>query len=115
MTPEWLEFAKVFFGFASTVILAYLSWLGIKQAKQVEQVRTVLKESTTNTDNKLNAIHTLANGAFTAQLSIAAVALRRLADTTGHPDDAKAAELAEKALSEHKATNEQAATGEPVA
>jgi hypothetical protein len=48
------------------------------------------------------AIHTLVNSNMGAQLKIAAVALRRLADNTTHPDDVAAAVLAEKLLHEHE-------------
>ena len=47
--------------------------------------------------------HTLLNSNMGAQLKIGAVALRRLAELTKHPDDLAAASLAEKLLSDHEA------------
>jgi RNA polymerase-interacting CarD/CdnL/TRCF family regulator len=115
MTPEWLEFAKLFFAFASTVILAIISWLTVRQAKKVEEVKTVLQDSTTKTDTKLNEtavkleeIHVLANGAMTASMRLVAKFARRLADATQKPDDLKAAQEAEDTLAEHEKLNVKA-------
>ena len=78
-------------------------------AVKVEEVKTTLTRSGFNTKTKLNELqnvadktHDLVNGAMSAQMSITAVALRSLATVTNKADDIKAAELAEKALSDHE-------------
>lgn len=76
-----------------------------RAAVKVEEVRTNLK----NSDNKIEAMarvvddtHTLVNSNMEKQLLIASLALRRVADLTGHPDDKAAATLAETSLHEHR-------------
>lgn len=47
-------------------------------------------------------IHTLVNSNMATQLKIAALALRRVADMTRHPDDVAAAVTAERAYADHQ-------------
>ena len=77
-------------------------------AARVEAVATDLAISNMATDTTLEQIkatgettHKLVNGALTAQMKVAAVALRRVADVTGDDGDSKAAQVAEDALAEH--------------
>ena len=77
-------------------------------AAEVKEVKVALKETTANTDAKLDniakvgeAVHTLVNSSMSAQLKISAVALRRIAEMTRHPEDDAAAQLAEKLDREH--------------
>jgi hypothetical protein len=72
-------------------------------------VVTIVLALLARTNNKLNAIakvgektHMLVNSSMGAQLTIAAVALKRLA-ASGDPDDIAASELADKLLREHEA------------
>lgn len=58
-----------------------------------------IAESTKQTGE---AVHTLVNSKMLNQLQISAVALRRLAAMTGHPDDERAAILAEVAYREQR-------------
>jgi hypothetical protein len=81
-------------------------------AAKVDEVKTTLETTTTNTDGKLNTIHTLVNGAMTDQMRLLAVALKRAADMSGDPEDIKAAELAEESYRRHRAR--QAAVPAPV-
>lgn len=76
-------------------------------AQKVEEVKHTLEDKDILTNAKLeglakvaDATHTLVNSAMCTQLKISAVALRRVADLTKHPDDVAAAELAEKGLVE---------------
>jgi hypothetical protein len=78
-------------------------------AIEVLEVKQVLKENTTAVDGKLSdiaktgeAIHILVNSNMAAQMKISAVALRRNAQLTNHPDDIAAADLAEKLLQAHE-------------
>jgi hypothetical protein len=70
-------------------------------AHRVAEVKKTLSATTSNTEQKLDAIHNLVNGAMMAQKQITAVALRRVADVTKHPDDDAAAVIAETAYQEH--------------
>lgn len=77
-------------------------------AYKVEEVRQELKETTATSAEAMaelktvtNDTHTLVNANMGAQLKISALALRRLAEYTKHPDDVAAAELSEDLLSEH--------------
>lgn len=101
-------------GLIAALVTVTLAWIGKssanKAADKAEQVKVDLKESNAQTDDKLNAIalvadktHTLVNSNMGAQLRISAVALRRVADITKHPDDDAAANLAENVLKEHEA------------
>jgi hypothetical protein len=60
-------------------------------------------------DEKLDTIHTLVNSSYSAQLKINATAMRRIADLTGHADDRKAAEQAERLYREHEAEQQKLA------
>ena len=115
-------------GLITTVYLAKIARQGDKAAKEVEkvakkaeEVKTALEEgaierqhnaeevkkalqATNKTqDQKLSSIHTLVNSNMGAQLKISAIALRRVADLTKHPNDVAAADVAEKLLDEHEA------------
>jgi len=70
-------------------------------ASQTADVAKALEISTESANKQLTSIHTLVNANMGAQLKISAVALRRVADLTKHPDDAIAAETAERLLAEH--------------
>jgi hypothetical protein len=78
-------------------------------ATKVEEVKMKLETTDSDTKEKLDVIkvvadktHDLVNGAMSAQLKISAVALRRVADLSKHESDTTAADLAERALSEHE-------------
>ncbi len=70
-------------------------------AVKTEEVKEALLISTEAANKQLTSIHTLVNANMGAQLTISAVALRRVADLTKHPDDVMAAETAEGLLAEH--------------
>lgn len=77
-------------------------------AAKVDEVKTALIASDKNTAAVLTNIavtgektHTLVNSNMGVQLTISAVALRRVADLTHEPEDVAAAELAERGLAEH--------------
>jgi hypothetical protein len=74
-----------------------------RAAAEVAKVRDTLEVSTSSVDAKLTDVHTLVNGAMSTQLRLAKVALRRVADLTGHPDDVEAAVAADLAYREHEA------------
>ncbi len=79
-----------------------LGWMSHATKQAVNAVDTSVKESTVLNGTKIGEIHQLVNSAFTTQLKLTAVALRRVADLTKHPDDIKAATLAEKLLSDRE-------------
>ncbi len=103
----------------SGIIAYYLRALNI-QAEQTaraaeqavvatEKVATVLAVNTADTTVALNEIrhtgnatHLLVNSAMSRQLKISAIALRRVAELTGHPDDVEAARLAEISYHDHE-------------
>ena len=93
----------------ANVILQVLARLdAAKTAKKVEEVKETLEVEKAATTEKLNdiakvadATHTLVNSSMSAQLKISAVALRRIAELTNHPEDKAAAVLAEKMDKEH--------------
>ncbi len=73
-----------------------------------QKVADDLSKHTDATSEKLNKLavvaeltHGLVNNAMTVQMQVAAVALRKVADMTKHPDDQTAADLQDKALNEH--------------
>lgn len=51
----------------------------------------------------LGEVHRISNGALTVQLQAAAAALSRVARLTGHPEDERAADLAQKTCRDHLA------------
>lgn len=59
-----------------------------------------------------DATHTLVNSAMGAQLKVAAIAMRRVADLTRDPADTEAASVAEKALADHEAKQARVDRGE---
>jgi hypothetical protein len=102
-----------------TVLLAlagayfgYLQWRGNKDrnisdvanAKAVLAVKDDLAENTKITSE----VRVLTNGGMAAALRVASVALGRVADLTGHPEDRRAAELASSTLRDHKVKMDQA-------
>lgn len=120
---EWVGLLSALIGATSTVILGYLAYLQMKlkaavdhaaQAAQKDASKAAVeveKVSETSAINdrkmddqtrKLDAVHTLVNSNMGVQLRVGAVALRRVAELTKHPDDRAAAELAEKLLAEHE-------------
>lgn len=86
-------------------------------AVKAEEVKTALvvatdKQNTaaSQREDKLDriektteSVHTLVNSNMGVALKVSMVALRRVADLTGHADDRAAADLAEKAFSAHEA------------
>jgi len=92
-----------------------------KAAARTEAVRVALAVATVTTDQKLaeiakvnESVHVLVNSAMTNQLQISAVALRRLADVSQHPDDIKAARLAEEVFREHESRQEIVDRGDTI-
>ncbi len=79
-----------------------LGWMSHATKQAVVAVDASVKESTVLNSTKIGQIHELVNSNFTTQLKLTAVALRRVADLTKHPDDIKAATLAEKLLSDRE-------------
>jgi ABC-type transport system involved in cytochrome bd biosynthesis fused ATPase/permease subunit len=78
-------------------------------AVKVEEVKQRLETTTATNAGMLaqiakvgEATHTLVNSNMGTQLKISAVALRRVAELTKHPDDLAAADLADKGLHEHE-------------
>jgi len=81
-----------------------------------EKVQATLEKSDAVFSNKLNEIgsvgektnanvkivHALVNSALLDQEMVSCIALRRVAELTGHPDDVSAAVLAEKVCVDHK-------------
>jgi hypothetical protein len=113
---------------AAVVVLvpAYFAHRAAERAKvaavKVDEVKQDLQSTDAKQDAKLDeitktgdAIHTLVNSAMGQQLKVAAVALRRIADITKHPDDAAAAELAEKGLREHEVKQQVVDSGDKIA
>jgi hypothetical protein len=110
---------------AATVILAYLqmrtrasvqdaaaeaSAASGHAAGAAREVRRTLQDNTAATDGKLAglatvaaATHALVNNNMAVQLRLNAVLARRLAELTGDPEDARAADLAERLAAEHAA------------
>ena len=74
-----------------------------KVAVKVEEVKEVLAKATEESSEKLGAIHTLVNSNRGETLTIASVALDRVAELTKHPKDIAAADVARKLLREHQA------------
>lgn len=74
----------------NTQLTAKAATLGAVNAQNLEVVKQVAHETLVK-----------ANGAATAQLSLTASALAKLADTTGSEADKKVAEMARQALEEH--------------
>lgn len=70
-------------------------------ATKVEEVKVDLVNVGAKTDRKLNEIHSLVNSKFTTLITSNAIALRRVADTSGNTADEAAAVYAETALAEH--------------
>lgn len=104
-------------GAVSTVGLSAITYLTLVANHKVKEVKETLAAVTASTDEKLgslasaaedskrvgNAIHTLVNANMGAQLSISAVALRRIADLTKDPGDIAMADRAQRLLEEHTA------------
>jgi hypothetical protein len=65
---------------------------------KLDNLAKVAAETQKTTEN----VHTLVNSAMSNQLKIAAVALRRVAELTKHPDDVAAADLAEQSYHDHE-------------
>jgi hypothetical protein len=115
-SDQWVEIIKVTLAFVSTIVLGVLTFLTARlnksqaraadkvedAAAKVEVVRKVLEESTAHTDIKLDAIHKQVNGAMSVQMKLVAMSARRLANLSGHIEDAKAADMAEQALKDHE-------------
>lgn len=86
-------------------------------AAKVEGVQKTLVQSTQESTHRLDDLtavalatqklgkktHRMVNSAMGIQLRISALALRRLAQMTGNPEDIAAAELAEQVYAEHHA------------
>lgn len=100
-------------GFCSLIAVSLLSLLqGTKAARKVEDVAIAARVSARKVDNLTavaehtqtvtNATHVLVNSNMAAQMKIAEVALRRVAELTRHPDDIAAADLAERTYLEHQ-------------
>jgi hypothetical protein len=89
----------------------------IVTAKKVDEVRIDLQESVQKV-NKIDQTTTktmhLVNGAMTVQLRLTSVALRRTAEVTGHPEDIKAAEIAEQDYRDHVELQKDADRGDEV-
>ncbi len=113
----WVGVVQAVIAMVGTLALAYLAYLQLKLKAAVDTAATSatkaadsaavkvaeVKVTAEKQDTKLDAIHTLVNSNMAAQLRISAVALRRLSDLTGHPDDVAAAQLAESLFREHEA------------
>jgi hypothetical protein len=88
---------------------------------QAEEAAKLLVQSTSINAEKLDAMalvgektHALVNSAMAAQLKIAAVALRRIANDSKNVDDIAAAELAEKNLFDHQEKQKAADAAHPL-
>lgn len=87
------------FGLLLVAMLGYFVYrLDRQQAARLDSLAVVA-----------HATHGLVNGQMGIQLKISSIALRRVADLTGHADDCKAADLAERSFREHEAKQELAA------
>lgn len=84
MTPE-VQAALI--ALAGTMFASFMAYMTLK-------LRTIGKVA--------DKTHTLVNSSFSAQLKISAIALRRIADITKHPDDDNAASVAERLHREHE-------------
>lgn len=71
---------------------------------KADQIKTALHVADERKDVKLDRIHDLVDGNMSAQMKVAAVALRALATNTHRPEHAQAAEMAEKLYEDHEAT-----------
>jgi hypothetical protein len=86
----------------------------VKAENTAHKVESTLLKTTKTQAGKLDKIvktsndtHILVNSNMGISLKTSAVALRRVADLTGDPDDVSAAEVAEKALQEHEAKQDK--------
>lgn len=91
------------------VLIAKLNRRAIRDEEDRAIVKDTLKTSTSESSARMGRLekvttdtHTLVNANMGKQLKISALALRRIADMTQHPDDDTAARLAEDALAEHE-------------
>lgn len=112
----FVQIMGAFFGFLGVVVSSVMAYLMARlkieavKTKQLvavaahatDEARIELKAGTAVAAAKLDGVHTLVNSQHSGQLRITALALRRVADLTGHKDDIAAAELAETLLAEHK-------------
>jgi hypothetical protein len=74
----------------------------VKLAGRMAEFQDAAEKKLENLAITTDSTHDLVNGAMTVQLKISAVALRRIADITRHPDDEAAAVLAETSFREHE-------------
>jgi hypothetical protein len=86
---------------AASHVAAVAAQTGVAAAR-VQEVKVDLHKANGVTNEKLDEIHTLVNSNLERSLKISALALRRVADLTGHAGDAEAAKVAEEALAEHQ-------------
>ncbi len=98
-------------GFGTMVAVGLFNSLqGVKAKAEVQQVAATLEQTKmvasaerAETLKGVQAIHTLVNSNMGAQLKVSAVALRRVAEYSSHPDDVAAADMAERQLRDHEA------------
>jgi hypothetical protein len=80
---EWVKLITVFSAFISPIILAYISYLGLKAKGAVNDVKTTLATTNSDTTTKLDDIHTLVNSRLTEALSKIDRLEQRLYQVTG--------------------------------
>jgi hypothetical protein len=92
------------------VVTVLIGWMQARTKSAVDESAKQADAQAAATGAKMDglakvadATHTLVNSNFGVQLKISALALHRVAELTGHPDDKAAAEIAEKAYQEHLA------------
>lgn len=114
-TDELFKMLGLLIGGVVTVLLARITRQQNNAASHVRDVKEALAANDTAMRGKLDYIQDtttgtrrLVNGAMSANLRIAAVALRRIAHMTGEEEDDRGARLAEKALLDHEADLEAA-------
>lgn len=91
---DWLLIVGAIFtgltGLASTILAGFAAIYASQAKIRTEEVAKVADKT-----------HALVNSAMATQLRVGAVALRRVAELTGNPDDLIAANLAEAAYQQH--------------
>lgn len=94
-----IQVAQSLFALIGTIFTGILAYLMSRVHRQLHANAVAVG----NIQDGVDEVHSLVNSNLQAQIKIAAVALRRIAEMTRHPDDELAATLAEKLYGDHVA------------
>lgn len=89
-------------GIPATLVALGTLIVGIRTTRRAEVKAAVRDQAIAAIADTGEKTHILVNSSFSAQLKISALALRRIADLTKHPDDEDAAKVAERLFHEHE-------------